>query len=199
MTKIFNYKKNAFIAGVVMTLFMGTAWGSSAPSFDVLADVEVLNQCFNGEHGDPDDKGQYKLDTRRYVNFDVTARCDDVRKSLLPLGADTPLGQRVFHERTYEVAGKAEVGPSVLVDLQTKGVKLFVRSSPLKFDSEYWALYELLVPVVAEPKIADVDDKTFDLPSGESIRLSDLPTLHDEGGKSVFTQYFFGIYYRELT
>lgn len=172
MTKIFNYKKTVFISGVLTTLFTGTVWGSSTPSFDVEADVGVLQQCFRGEHGDPDKSGQYKGEARRYVNFDVTARCEEVHKSLLPLETDSPLGQRTFHGRTYEVADKAEVGPSVFTGLQAKGAKLFVRSSPLTFDPGYWALYELFVPVA--------------------------PLAQDEMEKEGFNSHFFALYYREL-
>lgn len=198
MTTLFKNKKNTFIAGVMMVLCSGAAWGSSSSisDFDVEADVKVLNKCFEGDFGESDKMGQYKLSDRRYVNFDVSGKCDEVYTSLLPLGTDNPLGQRVFHERTYEVTGSKQVGSAVLKGLQAEEAKLFVRSSPLEFDAEYWALYELLVPVV--PDTDDLEDKTFDLPSGESIKLSDLPSLHDEVGDNVFTQYFFAIYYREV-
>lgn len=196
MTKIFNYKTSAFVAGVVMVLFSGAVFGSEAPQFDLDADVRLLTECFKDKHGEPDKMGQYKLESRRYVNFDVTDRHGDVHKSLLPLGSDLSLGQRVFHGRTYEVVGATGLGASVLDGLQAEGVKLFVRSSPLKFDPEYWALYELLVPVV--PEVVDREDKAFDLPDGRTINLSDLPSLYDEVGEGGFTQYFFGIYYREL-
>jgi len=198
MTILFKTKKNAFIAGVMMMLCASTTWGSSSvPDFDVGVDVKVLAQCFNGEHGEPVEE-QYKLEARRYVRFDVSSKCDDVSTSLLPLGTDEPLGQRAFHGRNYEVAGTKEVGPSVLAGLQMKGSKMFVRSSSAEFDAEYWALYELLIPVVPEPVVADEADKVFELPDGGSIRLSDLPTLHDEVGEGVFTQHFFAIFYREL-
>ena len=198
MTNIFKYKKNAFLVGVLMTFFIGTAGGSDALRFDVDEDEAILTQCLNGEHGSPDESGQYKIGMRRYVCFDVTAKLNDVYTSLLPLGTEAPLGQRVFHERTYEVAATEEVGPSVLAGLQTEGAKLFVRSSPLAFDPEYWALYELLVPVVPELPVFEAEDRTFELEGGESIKLSDLPSLYDEVGDGVVTQHFFAVYYREL-
>ena len=197
MIRIFKYKKNAFLAGVLTTFFISMAWGSDALRFDVEEDAAILRDCFSGLQGSPDEKGQYKTETRRYVCFDVTAKLNDVYTSLLPLGTEAPLGQRVFHERTYEVAATEEVGPSVLAGLQTEGAKLFVRSSPLAFDPEYWALYELLVPVVPEPPVL-AEDITFELEGGESIKLSDLPSLYDEVGDDVFTQHFFAIYYREF-
>tara|TARA_R110002095_G_scaffold178043_2_gene155353 strand:+ start:2869 stop:3399 length:531 start_codon:yes stop_codon:yes gene_type:complete len=169
MKKNKTYKRGAFIAGLVMTLFMGSAGGSTILPFDEEADARILTEFFASPDERPDVERQYKTDTRRYVCFDVTAKCDDVYKSLLPLRTDSPLGQRVFHERTYEVVAQKGAGPSVFVDLQAEGVKLFVRSSPLKFDDEYWALYELLVP--GPPNDSEVVE---------------------------FTQHFFAIFYRQL-
>ncbi len=56
MTKIFKCKKNAFLAGILTTFFIGMAWGSDALRFDVDADAAILRQCSSGLQGSFDEE-----------------------------------------------------------------------------------------------------------------------------------------------
>ena len=124
-----------YFIGVLLCANVATA-SDQVLEFDLEGDVQVLKSGVAENNG------------RRYVEFHITHHKETLRKSILPLVAsetNMPCGTRVFHERSYEVKG--QVGAlKVYPYLDLANVDMYVRSSPLKYDLDFWALYELRVP-----------------------------------------------------
>lgn len=146
-------------AAFLLTFFLGVnSIVASAPqspldAFNLEDDVKVLQVFFDQGVDPAKEKGQYKTSgeyPRRYVCFDMTESILGIKDAAEPLlTPDTSFGKQVYHNRIDKIVAGQGVTKAVIAGFSAEGARLFVRSSTTKFVEEYWALYQLLVPIEA--------------------------------------------------